>query len=127
MCIRDRSSTVGDDTDGDGIIDAADVDFSAGADVNSNGIDDSFEADPDGDGHASIFGNDGLLVLSDEDGDNIPDVLDTPANNGLVTGVSGAGVGCVLHSDAQVVDPLFPTVLSILSLLFYRRKKTCLS
>lgn len=117
----DVNATGGTDSDADGIVDIADTDLTAGADVNGNGIVDSFEADPDGDGRDAIVASD-VDSLPDADSDGIPDVLDSDRVLGLITGVSGTGVGCsILPGQPSATDPLLPLVLLTFMGLIARR------
>ena len=118
----DVNSTGGEDTDNDGIDDLADIDTTGGADINNNGIDDTFEADPDTDGRAVVVASD-TSTLPDADGDNIPDVLDTP-DAAIITGLSGSAAGCAIAAGSNGrVDLFFPMMLMVLGLLLYRRRE----
>jgi len=118
----DVDTTGGTDSDADGIDDIADVDVSTGADVNGNGIVDSFEADPDGDGRDAIVASN-ADTLPDSDADGIPDVLDPNlAVRGLITGISGNGVGgcSIIPGQPGSTDPLLPlTLLTFMGLIFF--------
>ena len=119
----DVDATGGTDSDEDGIDDIADVDVTTGADVNGNGIVDSFEADPDGDGRDAIVASD-ADTLPDSDADGIPDVVDpNRAVRGLITGISGNGVGgcSIIPGQPGSTDPLLPlTLLTFMGLIARR-------
>lgn len=122
----DVDTTGGTDSDADGIDDIADVDVSTGADVNGNGIVDSFEADPDGDGRDAIVASN-ADTLPDSDADGIPDVLDPNlAVRGLITGISGNGVGgcSIIPGQPGSTDPLLPlTLLTFMGLIARRANR----
>lgn len=117
----DVTSTGGEDDDSDGIDNIADIDLTAGDDINNNGIDDSFEADPDADGRAVVLANDGN-ALPDEDGDDIPDVLDHAGGPEIITGLNGTAAGCSLAAGSSRVDLFFPITLLMLGMVLLRRR-----
>ena len=88
--------------------------------MNGNGIVDSFEADPDGDGRDAIVASN-ADTLPDSDADGIPDVLDPNlAVRGLITGISGNGVGgcSIIPGQPGSTDPLLPlTLLTFMGLI----------
>jgi len=138
------------DSDGDGIIDAVDVDLTGGTDEDGDGIDDFADADyinatdSDGDGIIDMFDDDflgtGFLPftvvgdagdtreLPDENLDNIPDVLQanlepaaaTPEE--IHTGLAGSG--CSVSPGDAAKDPMLATTAFFAALLvFWRRMR----
>jgi outer membrane protein OmpA-like peptidoglycan-associated protein len=82
-----------EDTDGDGIADAVDVDQTGGLDSDSDGIDDSFDASISGGIDADGDGIDDLLnPLSDRDGDGTPDYLDLDSDDDGISDTAESGI-----------------------------------
>jgi outer membrane protein OmpA-like peptidoglycan-associated protein len=82
-----------EDTDGDGIVDAVDVDQTGGLDSDSDGIDDSFDASISGGIDADGDGIDDLLnPLSDRDGDGTPDYLDLDSDDDGISDTAESGI-----------------------------------
>jgi len=130
----DVDITGGNDADGDGIDDFADADFIAASDFDNDGIIDQFDDDFLGTGFLplTINGDDPQTVsLPDTDGDGIPDVIQVNAPaleaalpSGFVhTGL--AGNGCVIGTSDSPTDPLLPLLAGLaLGGMLYRRRES---
>ncbi len=107
-------SASGNDTDGDGIDDAFDVDVSGGQDLDANGFDDALEpVDTDGDGTPDFrdIDSDGDAIPDaiegtvDTDGDSAPDWRDPDSDDdGILDGSEGPLAADV---DADGIDDAY--------------------
>lgn len=79
------------DSDGDGILDAAEANVS-GSDADQDGIDDAMDPQATGGADANGDGIDDAYVLPDTDGDGVPDARDLDSDNDGALDVVEAGL-----------------------------------
>lgn len=94
----DESGALGVDTDGDGIDDAFDIDVTGGSDANNDGVDDAaMLTDSDGDGIPDYRDR-------DSDNDSVPDVLENSLGLALLANKSGSQEMMVADTDGDGIN-----------------------
>ncbi len=98
------------DSDNDGIKDLTESGITGATDANNDGVVDGPDADNDGiqdsvDSNDAVFGSPGVIVLTNTDGDAVPNYIDLDSDNDGIKDLTESGItGFVDANNDGVVD-----------------------